>query len=414
MEATLIIVYLSVYIGLIATTFYILSFLSDKKKEKLLFNDDELPFVSVVIPALNEEECVEKTLKSVLAFDYPRDKFEVIFVDDGSTDNTRSIAKKFEGDIVKVFHRENTGSKAAASNFGFSKAKGEIILSMDADSYALPGSMKKMVRYFKDENVMAVSPAMVIEKPKGILARIQSIEYLTGLFLRKAFAALDSIYITPGAFTTYRKSFFDKYGDYEVDNITEDLEMAMRIQSKGYRVENCPEAPVFTTPMTKFKPLLIQRRRWYFGLIKNTLKYKRLFGRKYGDLGTFVMPIAWISILFSIFIVVSAFFKIIFDIHKEILFLQSINFNFGNIMGFNFYVVERFLYHLFSSPIVLAFLLFIVVLLFYLRYASRKIGKSYQLIIDLPLFFLLFALLFGFWWIVSIFYAIFFKEIKWR
>lgn len=410
-----VIVYASIYIGIIATTFYIMSFVNDQKVKKPMFSDGELPFVSIVIPALNEEKYVEKTLKSVLDFDYPKDKLEVIFVDDASTDSTLEIARQFEGDLIKVYHRgKNSGSKAAASNFGFSKAKGDIILSMDADSYAMPQSLKNMVRYFKDKNVMAVSPAMVIEKPKGILERVQSIEYLTGLFLRKAFASLDAVYITPGAFTTYRKSFIDKYGDYEIGNITEDLEMAMRIQLNGYRIENCPEAPVFTTPMKNFKPLLIQRRRWYFGLIKNTIKYNKMFGRSFGDLGMFVLPTAWVSIFFSIFMLWSAFFSVLSNIKNEILYLQSVNFSFSGFFGFNFYILERFLYLFFSSPIVLAFLMFIIILLFYLRYASKKIGRKYALFVDLPLFFLLFAILFGFWWVVSIIYTIFYKEIKWR
>ncbi|MBA7660354.1 hypothetical protein ES703_68356 [subsurface metagenome] len=274
--------------------------------------------------------------------------------------------------------------------------------------------MKKMVRYFKNKDVMCVSPAMVIHNAKSILQRIQSIEYLLGLFLRKTFAALNAIYITPGAFSAYRKSFFDEYGGFDEGNITEDLEMALRIQFKGYIIENCPEAPVYTIAHKRFKPLLIQRRRWYFGLIKNLLNYKKILSSKYGDLGIFVIPVAGISIFFAVFITVYLFFKTIFQIKNELLFLQSINFDFLNLMNINFYVIERFLFLFFTKPVVIFILFFVCILGFYLYYASKKIGKTSGLIINIPLFFLFFAILFGFWWVVSIIYALFTKNVKWR
>jgi len=411
MDFVTIIVYLSIYIGLVATTFYVLSFIADKKKKREFLTDSKLPFVSVIIPAYNEEKSIAGTIKSILRSNYP--KFEVIIIDDGSKDNTLKIAKKFIKKDVKVFSKKN-GGKGSALNFGLKKAKGEIIFTLDADTFADPKSMKKMVRYFKNKDVMCVSPAMVIHNAKSILQRIQSIEYLLGLFLRKTFAALNAIYITPGAFSAYRKSFFDKYGGFDEGNITEDLEMALRIQFKGYIIENCPEAPVYTIAHKRFKPLLIQRRRWYFGLIKNLLNYKKILSSKYGDLGVFVIPIAAISIFFAVFVTVYLFFKTIFQIKNELLFLQTINFDFLNFMNINFYVIERFLFLFFTKPVVIFILFFMLILGFYLYYASKKIGKTSGLIINLPLFFLFFAILFGFWWVVSIIYALFSKNVKWR
>jgi len=262
--------------------------------------------------------------------------------------------------------------------------------------------------------VMSVTPAMVIYNPKSILQRVQYIEYLLGLFLRKAFASLRAIYIAPGAFSAYRKIFFEKYGGYDVGNITEDLEMALRIQSKGYFTENCPDAPAFTIAPSKFKPLLIQRRRWYYGLIKNVIKYKHIFGRKYGDLGMFVLPIAWVSIFFSVFITIFLFIKTIINVKKELIFLQNINYDFSSMININLLGIERTLFMFFSNPTVIFILIFMCFLAFFIYYASRKVGKIHGIPINLPLFFLLFAILFGFWWIVSIIYAIFAKKINWR
>lgn len=412
MEFITIIIYLSIYIGLIATSFYILTFISDKKKKRLFFTDDELPLVSVIIPAYNEEKSIARTIESVLASDYP--DFEILVIDDGSKDNTLKIAKQFENNKVKVFHKEN-GGKGHALNFGIKRAKGEIIFTMDADTLVAPQSMKNMVKYFKNDKVMSVTPAMIVHKPKTILQRIQHIEYLLGLFLRRVFAALNSIYIAPGAFSAYRKNFFDKYGGFKKAYLTEDLEMSLRIQFKGYINENCPTAPAYTNVPKDFKSALIQRKRWYIGLIRNTLDYRKILNSKYGDLGIFIMPIAWISIFFAVFLTIYFFFKILLEVKTEILFLQGINFDFVNFMNLNFYAIERFLFLFFTDPVVISILFFITILGFYLYFGLKKVGKSSNLIINLPLFFLFFAFLFGFWWTISIIYTLFTKtkNLKW-
>ena len=406
-----IIIYLSIYIGLVSTTFYILSFLAYKKKKRPMYTDDELPMVSVIIPAYNEEKTIAKTIKSVSESNYP--KFEIIIIDDGSKDNTLKIAKKFEGKNIAVFHKEN-GGKGTALNFGIKKAKGEIIFTMDADTRVDSKSMRNMVRFFKNKKIMSVTPAILTEKPENILQRVQHIEYIMGLFLRKAFASLKAIYVAPGAFSAYRKSFFDKYGGYDEENITEDLEMALRIQFKGYQTENCPEALAYTISPRTFKELLLQRRRWYFGLIKNLWNYKKLIGLKYGDLGAFVIPTAIVSIVFSVFVIIYLFFKTIFNIKDNLLFLQSINFDFVNALSLNRYVIERFLFLFLTKPVVIFILLFMAILGFYIYYASRKVGRLSGVFINIIFFFLFFAILFGLWWIISIFYAIFTKQIKWK
>lgn len=190
--------------------------------------------------------------------------------------------------------------------------------------------------------------------------------------------------------------------------------MALRIQSKGYRIENCPEAPAYTVAMKSFMALTVQRRRWYFGLMKNLWNYRKVINSKYGDLGTFVIPVAIVSIFLAVLVTVYLFFKTLFSIRSDLLFLQKINFDFVNAFNLNFYVFERFLFLYFSKPVIIFVFLFIGILGFYLYYASRKLGRLPGTIINLFLFFLFFAILFGFWWIVSIFHIIFTKQVKWR
>ena len=175
MEFIEFIIYASIYLGLIATSFYVLSFIAGKKKKPLLFEDDELPRVSVIIPIYNEEKTIETTLKSILDSEYPRDKLEIIVIDDGSTDKSLEIAKKFESNIVRILSTKKNAGKANAMNFALTKCTGEIFFSMDADTIVRPYSLKKMVRYFKDKDIMCVSPAIVTLKPKNFLQRIQHI-----------------------------------------------------------------------------------------------------------------------------------------------------------------------------------------------------------------------------------------------
>lgn len=412
MEPIDIVIYLSIYLGLVATAFYILSYFSHRKKGELLFSDEELPFVSVLIPAWNEEGTIQKTIESIMASDYK--DFEVIVIDDGSKDDTLQIAKSLEKKYkrLKVFHKEN-GGKATALNFGIEKAKGNFIFTMDADTHVNSDSMKKMVRYFKEPNVMCVSPGMLVYNPRTILQRVQQMEYLLGLFLRKAFASLNSVFVTPGAFSAYRKSFFEKYGNYDVGNITEDLELALRIQFYGYRIENCPSAAAWTVVPGTFSKTISQRRRWYNGWIKNLWKYRKMFGKKYGDMGSFVMPIAGLNIVFSITVMIYMFFRVLGNIKDELLFLNSVNFNLTG-WSINLYVIERFLFLFFTNPIIIFIFIFMFMLWIYVRYATQKVGKSPGIFLNFILFFMFFSVLFGFWWIMSIIYGILHRKVKWR
>jgi biofilm PGA synthesis N-glycosyltransferase PgaC len=408
--------YVSVYIGLVATTFYALGYHSDRKVEKQLFTEDEFPKVSIIIPVWNEEKSVERTLDSIFKSNYPSNKLEIILVDNNSTDKTMQIARELKQTKYKKLkvYKETKQGKGCALNYGIKKSTGEIIFSMDADTMVMPQCVKEMTRYFKNPEVMSVTPSMLIHKPKGILQRIQQAEYLFGLFLRKAFTSINAVHITPGAFSAYRKTFFDKHGDYDENNVTEDLEMSLRIQYKGYIIENSPDSPVYTIAPNKFKPLLVQRRRWYTGLMKNTWRYKGIISPKYGDLGLFVLPIAWISIFFSVFVINYLAIDVLMNLSSELAFLSKINFDFSSLFSVGSHAIERTLFHLLSNPIIVFFLFFVIVLGIYMKFATKKVGKTKGLPFTVALYFLFFAILFGFWWTVSIIYVVLNKKVVWR
>jgi len=410
-----IVIYISAYIGLFAVTFYFLNLIRKPREKPLAFDESKAEKITIIIPAFNEEKGIAKTIESALSVDYPKNKLEIIVVDDGSRDRTFEIASKFKNRGVRVFRKKVNGGKGAAINLGIKNAKGSIIFTMDADNTIIEKkALRIMAPYFQDKRVMCVAPIMAIYKPKGVLQRVQQIEYLLGVFLRKSFANMNAVHITPGAFSAYRKEFFDKYGGFEEHNLTEDLEIALRIQSHHYMIQNTLNTVVFTVAPNKFNALLKQRRRWYTGLMKNFWKYKNLFSRQYGALGTIVLPTAIVTVIISVFLTLYLAIRSLIEIKKELILLESVNFNFLNALELNKFVFERFVFNFSSDPISLFFVLFTFIVFGYMIFARRKVKEELRIKISFVLFSALYAFLFAFWWIVSIFYVLLNRKVSWR
>jgi cellulose synthase/poly-beta-1,6-N-acetylglucosamine synthase-like glycosyltransferase len=409
-----ILVYILFYIGLVATVFYIINYFTyyRKKKDPPEATDKT---VTILIPAYNEEKSIDKTIESALAIDYPKNKIEIIVINDGSKDRTYGIAKKLASKYsrVRVFTKEN-GGKGSALNLGLKKAKGEIVVSMDADTFVKPDALKKMVGYFREKRVMSVSPSMALYKPKSIWARAVQIEYFLGVFLRKSFATVNAIHVTPGAFSAYRKSFFDKYGGYDEGNLTEDLEVALRIQDKGYVIENAPEAVARTVSPESFKGLLMQRRRWYTGLVRNLWAYRRLFGFKHGALGGVILPTAVVTVFISVILTVYMVIKAILQVRLDLLSLSSINFKFYNAVELSSFMLEKVALTILSYPVFVMLIMFTILLGFYIAFSRRKMKYKESVAFNFVLFLIFFSLLFSFWWIVSFTYSIFGGRVKWK
>ncbi|MHA2067944.1 MAG: glycosyltransferase [Candidatus Thorarchaeota archaeon] len=256
---------------------------------------DWRPVVSVVIPAYNEGDYIKESIMSVLAVDYPQDLLDIIVVDDGSTDDTYQIAKKFAGGPVRVFTKKNSG-KGAALNFGLKKAKGELVATMDADSYLTKNTITELLPYFEDPDVMAVTPAVKIMGGKSWLKELQRVEYLIILFSRKLLSFIDSVPVTPGPFSMFRTSVFDEVGNFDEHNLVEDQEIALRIQSHHYKIRSSMSADVYTEPPGNIRDLLRQRVRWQRGGFRNYWKYKFMIKPEYGDFGMYFVPLNFATI----------------------------------------------------------------------------------------------------------------------
>lgn len=407
-------VYTLSYIGLFLLSFYLLSF-SQSRKSSIPEKAQNLS-VSVLIPAYNEGASIVRTLTSAYALDYPRDKLEIIVVDDGSRDQTLALAQAFARTHsgVRVFHQVN-GGKANALNTALRYAKGDVVVSMDADSFAAPDALQRMVARFYSSSVMAVTSSISILHPRTVWQRIQAIEYYLTVFVRRALSFTNSIYITSGAFSAYRRSFFIDHRGYAEGTITEDLEIALRIQSNGYRIEYAPQAHVTTVGPSSFKELLYQRRRWYTGLVRNLWAYRsKLFGVRKGILGTLVLPCVVISTALSIALTAYAITKAFSVVSNELHLLSSVNFEFMNAYELNLYVIETILLTLLSSPLLVFILFFVIVSFFYLLYARRTLSLRHGFLFNYLIFIAFYGILFSFWWIVSLLYLGFNKKVPWR
>ena len=265
---------------------------TESKKYRALNQDDvDLPPVSIIVPGYNEEITANKTIESLLKTDYP--DFEIIFVNDGSKDNTFEVVNNAFGKhpLVQVLDKPN-GGKASALNFGISHAKHAFVICIDADTQLKDDAVFHLMTYFTDEEIGAVAGTVKVGNTHNMITNFQSIEYITAQNMdRRAFDLINSITVVPGAIGAFRKSAIFKAGGFTYDTLAEDCDLTMRILKAGYIVKNCAEAIAYTEAPETVDALLKQRFRWSFGVIQSFWKNKdALFNKKYKFFGMIGMP----------------------------------------------------------------------------------------------------------------------------
>ena len=243
------------------------------------------PLVSVVVPAWNEEVGILSTIKSIMQNSYS--SIEVIVVNDGSTDRTEEIVKRYIASHKKYFtsagksivysHKRN-GGKGAALNHAIEMAKGEIIVTVDADSIADKDMIKNLVSYFGDQNIDAVVGNVKVAGEVGFINLLQRLEYLFGFYHKRAHSVLGAEYIYGGACAAFRKqTVFDTIGHFDTSSITEDIEMSLRTRYHGHGAVYADDAICYTEGASTVLGLIKQRLRWKKGRFEAFSKYRRMF-----------------------------------------------------------------------------------------------------------------------------------------
>ncbi len=403
-------IYFFLFVGIYLEVFILLTYFSYRRAIKedgmRSFERATYPSVTIVVPVWNEERTVLKTIYSLLDLKYPKDKLHISIVNDGSTDNTWNLIQQFSNHPqINLYTKEN-GGKHTAVNLAIEKSTDEFIGCLDADSTVDPYTLKKLICRFDNPETMAVTPAMKILHPISIIQGVQSIEYMFGILVKKVMGILGAIHVTPGPFTIFRKSMFEKIGKFRKAHNTEDMEIAFRMQANFLKIDNVHNAWVYTTgPDTVYK-LYRQRLRWTYGFIKNALDYKYLFfNKKYGNIGLLTLPTAAILIIGVVFSVFFLFYRIAHFWINKFIELKTIGFMLPDIQLDVFYISTKF--NIFLT-------VFVFTLMFTLVYTSLRLTEEKLRPWRVLSYFVLYPIISPFWILRSIYNTVFSRKTSWR
>lgn len=252
------------------------------KKVRPVYN----PLVSVLVPAWNEEVGIISTMRSLLNGTY--DNLELVVVNDGSQDRSdeiiRTFKKEYEARPVSErgrrrisYEYQQNGGKGRALNTAISLASGEILISVDADCIVTDTAIANFVEHFRNPKVMAAVGNVRIGNTKTLIGLIQYLEFLFSFYFKKADSLMNTIYIIGGAAGAFRREIFDNLGHYNTKNITEDIELSMRIQDGGMRIVYADDAVVYTEGASELRGLVKQRLRWKRGRFETFRDYGHMF-----------------------------------------------------------------------------------------------------------------------------------------
>lgn len=243
------------------------------------------PLVSVMIPAWNESFGVLNTIKTILESNYRN--IQIVVINDGSTDNSHALIDSFVRDyyanpneikdIEITYHYKENGGKGRALNTAYELSKGDILISIDADCILLEDTIGNFVRAFANPRVMAAVGNVKVGNTKHIIGVIQYLEFLFSFYFKKAESVMNSVYIIGGAAGAFRRRVFEKIGVYNPDNITEDIELSVRIQDAGMKIVYVSDAIVYTEGASDIPGLKKQRLRWKRGRFETFFKHPQLF-----------------------------------------------------------------------------------------------------------------------------------------
>jgi poly-beta-1,6-N-acetyl-D-glucosamine synthase len=226
------------------------------------------PSVSVIVPTYCEELHIDETLDACLRLDYP--DFEVVVVDDGSTDGTVERVMRYvrEGKVRLIAKRQNEG-KAMALNDAIHCVSGEIVFIIDADAAPAPDSLRYLVPHFASPRVAAVTANPRVVERDALLEKMQTMEFTSIVsILRRAQRVWGRVLTVSGVATAFRRSALYDVDLFSPDMATEDIDLTWKLQKRYYDVRYEPGAVVWMRVPRTVRSLWQQRRRWATGLVE--------------------------------------------------------------------------------------------------------------------------------------------------
>lgn len=234
---------------------------------------EEWPFVTVQLPIYNEMYVIERLIDAVVAFEYPRDRFEIHILDDSTDETIEIVARKVaqlasEGyQIAHVRRPERKGFKAGALKYGMQEAKGEFLAIFDADFLPRPDFLLRTIPFFKNEKVGVVQTRWEhINEDYSLITRLQALQ-LNVHFTVEQVGRMNGEHMLQfnGTAGVWRRQTIDEAGGWEADTLTEDLDLSIRAQLKGWKIrflENVGSPAELPAEMNSFKS---QQFRWMKG-----------------------------------------------------------------------------------------------------------------------------------------------------
>ncbi|MCE5221608.1 MAG: glycosyltransferase [Clostridium sp.] len=316
---SLIVIWITVFINviLVISGYIYYSKINNEKMDEQLKN---YPFVSILVPAHNEAVVIRKTVTSLLELDYPKDKYEVIIVNDNSSDNSAQILqemqKKYAQKNLIVINTDNIiggKGKSNALNIGLEKSKGEILAVYDADNTPDRKALKYLVQtLIKDKSLGAViGKFRCRNKDKSLLTNFINIETLTYQWMAQAGRwNLFSLCTIPGTNFVVVREIMDEMGGWDTKAITEDTEVSFRIYRMGYKIKFMPLAVTYEQEPQTVKVWFKQRNRWVKGNIYVVIKnLKYIFNPK---AGVTIFDILYYTLVYFFFLSASVLSDCIF------------------------------------------------------------------------------------------------------
>ena len=260
------------------------------KSGKAKLERSQLPKVSFIIPAHNEEKTIERKLKNTYSLNYPKDRLEVIVVDDGSTDKTPSILKKIQSSWLpklKIITQSREG-KSSAENKGLQNSNGEIIVISDADVPLNPDALQFMIEDFEDPIVGGVSCSGRAHKNYVLALNLD-----LGLYARKLETEIDSTFGMGGPFVSFRRTIIPKIPERIFSS---DADIGVMIRKRGYKVITDPRIESDLDRWVEGRPRTVigqlrKLKHMSFGSISLFIRHKDvLFRSRYGIWGWVIAP----------------------------------------------------------------------------------------------------------------------------
>ena len=240
----------------------------------------------------------------------------------------RGVIARHPGRDITLISQEN-GGKGAAVNAGLDKAKGDFFVTMDSDSFIQRDGLKRLLAYFVDDDVGAVLPLMAVHRPQNLLQGMQWTEYIVNMFYKRLMAKLHCLHVVPGPFPVYRTAVLRQVGKFDAGrNLTEDLEMAYRLQRAHFTLVQADDVTVETISPRTLKEFYAQRNRWFKGAVLNTWQYRKLlFNKEFGDFGVFQLPTVLLAGILALILVSQTVYYAAKPVAEFVRQLSFINFD---------------------------------------------------------------------------------------